>query len=185
MHELAQSPFAAWPITLAAEHMGGQRHVSDTSMSIEDMAFHQKRMSETDIWELILQCRDRYCFAHELIKPHAILPDRLFDREMLDLGNFILPWSEFCSAYRRAVFDPQMCLLEDQRTREIRRWRVFVEDECFARFTKDPDWVRAVLETANLIPLRGPHRDTFVGDLFEDIIQDVKERNEHDQDDQN
>lgn len=153
-------------------------------MSIEDMAFHQKRMSETDIRELILQCRDRYCFAHELIKPHAILPDRLFDRDILDLGLFCLPWSEFCSAYRRALFDPQMCLLEDQRTRELKRWRVFVEDECFARFTKDPDWVRAVLETANLIPERGPNRDIFVGDLFADIILDIQERNEHDQDDQ-
>ena len=184
MHELAQSPFVAWPVTLAAEQVGGQRHVSDTSMSIEDMAFHQKRMSETDIWELILQCRDRYCFAHELIKPHAILPDRLFDRDMLDLGLFYLPWSEFCSAYRKFLFDPQMCLLEDQRTREIRRWRIFVEKECLARFTKDPDWIRAVLETANLIPERGPNREIFVGDLFDDIIQDVKERNEYDHDDQ-
>lgn len=185
MLEPALSPFAAWPITLAAERMGGQRHVSDTSISIEDMAFHQKRCAESDIRELISQCRDRYCFAHELIKPHAQLPDRLFDRDTLNLGEFYLPWSEFCSAYRRALFSPQMGLFEDQRECELRRWRVFVENECFARFTKDPDWVRAVLETANLIPERGPNRDIFVGDLFDDIIQDVKERNEHDQDDQN
>ena len=48
------------------------------SISTEDMAFHQKRCAESDIRELISQCRDRYCFAHELFKPHAILPDRLF-----------------------------------------------------------------------------------------------------------
>lgn len=183
MQPHAHIQFSPWqaPIDTPA---AGQRHVNDTSLSIEDMAFHQKRWAEADIRELIWQCRDRYCFAHELIKPHAVLPDRLFDRDILDLGLFYLPWSAFCSAYRRAVFDPQMCLLEDQRTREIRRWRVFVERECFARFTKDPDWVRAVLETANLIPEHGPNRDIFVGDLFDDIIQDVKERNEYDHGDQ-
>ena len=185
MHPHAHSQFSPWQAPLDARPTHGQRHVNDASMSIEDMAFHQKRCTEADIRELISQCRDRYCYAHELIKPHAILPDRLFDRDMLDLSNFYLPWSAFCSAYRKSLFDPQMCLLEDQRTREIRRWRLFVEDECFARFTKDPDWVRAVLETANIIPLRGPYRDTFVGDLFDDIIQDVQERNEHDQDDEN
>jgi hypothetical protein len=184
MHPHAHSQFSPWQAPLDISPATGQRHVNDTSLSIEDMAFHQKRSAESDIRELISQCRDRYCFAHELLKPHAILPDRLFDREMLDLGLFYLPWSAFCSAYRRSLFDPQMCLLEDQRTREIRRWQVFVERECFARFTKDPDWVRAVLESANLIPLRGPHRDTFVGDLFDDIIQDVKERNEYDQHDE-
>jgi hypothetical protein len=184
MHPHAHSQFSPWQAPLDISPATGQRHVNDTSLSIEDMAFHQKRSAESDIRELISQCRDRYCFAHELLKPHAILPDRLFDREMLDLGLFYLPWSGFCTAYRKSLFDPQMCLLEDQREREIRRWQVFVERECFARFTKDPDWVRAVLETANLIPLRGPHRDTFVGDLFDDIIQDVKERNEYDHDDQ-
>ena len=184
MHDPATSPFAAWPITHAVEPMGSQRHVSDTSISIEDMAFHQKRCTEIDLRELISQCRDRYCFAFELIKPHAILPDRLFDRDMLDLGNFYLPWSAFCSAYRKFLFDPQMALFEDQCERELQRWRVFVEKECFARFTKDPEWVRAVLETANLIPLRRPDYELFVGDLFDDIIQDVKERNEYDHDDQ-
>lgn len=184
MHELAQSPFVAWPITLAVEQTGGQRHVSDNSMSIDDMAFHQKRSAECDIRELIAQCRDRYCFAHELIKPHAILPERLFDRDVLDLGLFYLPWSALCSAYRKFLFDPQMCLLEDQRTRELHRWRLFVEKDCFARFTRHPDRIRAVLETASLIPERGPNRDIFVGDLFDDIIQDVNERNGHDQDDQ-
>ncbi len=184
MHPPAHSQFSPWHAPPDDHPSSGKRHVSDTSISVEDMAFHQKRCAESDIRELISQCRDRYCFAHELLKPHAILPDRLFDRDMLDLGLFYLPWSAFCSAYRKFLFDPQMCLLEDQRTREIRRWRVFVEAECFARFTKDPDWVRAVLETANLIPERGPNRDTFVGDLFDDIIQDVKERNEYDHDDQ-
>lgn len=184
MHDFAHSQFNPSPALFAPPQTSGQRHVSDTSISTEDMAFHQKRCAESDIRELITQCRDRYCFAHELIKPHAVLPERLFDRAVLDLGNFYLPWSEFCSAYRRVLFDPQMCLLEDQRTRELRRWRLFVEAECFARFTKHPDRVRAVLETASLIPERGPNRDIFVGDLFGDIIQDIQERNDHDHDDQ-
>lgn len=183
MHDFAHSLFNSGPALFVTPPTISQRHVNDTSLSIEDMAFHQKRSAESDIRELISQCRTRYCFAHELLKPHAILPDRLFDRDMLDLGLFYLPWSAFCTAYRKFLFDPQMCLLEHQRTREIKRWRVFVEDECFARFTKNPDWIRAVLETANLIPERGQNRDLFVGDLFGDIIQDVKERNEHDQDD--
>lgn len=169
---LSQAPLDA-PAT-------GQRHVSDTAMSEADMAFHQKRGAEADIRELIAQCRDRYCFAHELIRPHAELPDRLFDRDMLDLGLFYLPWSELCSGWRRAFFDPQMCLLEDQRTRELQRWRSFVEGEVFARFLKHPDWVRCVLETANLIPLRRHDYELFVGDLFDDIIQDHIERSDHD-----
>ena len=184
MPEPAQSQFVAWPSLLTLEQVRGPRNVSDTSMSIEDMAFYQKRTAESDIRELISQCRDRYCFAHELIKPHAALPDRLFDREVLDIGPFLLPWSEILSAWRRQFFNPQMCLLEDQRTRELHRWRVFVEDEVFARFTKDPDWVRCVLETANLIPLRRSDFEFFIGDLFDDIIQDVKERSDHGQDDQ-
>jgi len=183
MYEPAQSPFVAWPLTLAEHQTRGQRHVSDTSISTEDMAFHQKRCAESDIRELISQCRDRYCFAHELIKPHAQLPDRLFDRDMLNLGEFYLPWSEFCSAYRRALFSPQMSLFEDQRECELRRWREFVEKECFDRFTRHPEWIRTVLETANLIPERGPNRDLFIGDLFDDIIQDVTERNRNEHDD--
>lgn len=182
MHPHAHSQFSPWHAPIDGPSPRGQRHVSDTSISVKDMAFHQKRCAESDIRELISQCRDCYCFAHELLKPHAVLPDRLFDRDMLDLGNFYLPWSAFCSAYRESLFDPQMCLLEDQRTREIRRWQVFVEKECFARFTKDPDWVRCVLETANLIPLRRPDCELFVGGLFDDIIQDVTERTENDQD---
>lgn len=185
MHDPAPSQFATSRYLQALEASGRRRHVSDTSMSIEDMIFFQNRSAEADIRELIAQCRDRYCFAHELIKPHAALPERLFDREMLDVGPFLLPWSRFCSAYRKFLFDPQMCLLEDQRIRELHRWRLLVEDECFARFIKQPEWVRAVLETANLIPERGPDRSLFIGDLFDDIIQDVNERNENDQDDQN
>lgn len=184
MHDFAQNLFSAWPQSVGAEQSSGQRHVNDTSMSTEDMAFHQKRSAESDIRELISQCRDRYCFAHELLKPHAILPDRLFDSEMLDLSCFYLPWSAFCTAYRKFLFNPQMCLLDDQRERELRRWRVFVEDECFARFTRNPDWVRAVLETANLIPLRRSDYEFFIGDLFDDIIQDVQERNGQEQDDE-
>jgi len=164
--------------------MGGQRHVSHTSISTDDMAFHQKRSAEGDIKELILQCRDRYCFALELLKPHASYPERLFDRDMLDVGVFILPWSEICSAYRRFLFNPQMGLFENQRDCELRRWREFVEKECFARFTQHPEWIRTVLETANLIPERGANRDMFIGDLFDDIIQDVTERNGNDQDDE-
>lgn len=180
MPQHARSQFVAWPYLLALEHVRGPRHVSDTSMSIEDMALYQKRTAEGDIRELIAQRRDRYCFAHELIKPHAALPDRLFDRAMLDIGPFLLPWSELISAWRRQFFDPQMCLLEDQRIRELRRRRVFVEDEVFARFTRDPDWVRCVLETANLIPLRRSDYELSVGDLLGDIIQDVKERSDND-----
>jgi hypothetical protein len=149
-------------------------------MSVEDMAFHQKRCAENDIRELISQCRDRYCFAHELIRPHAELPDRLFERDMLDIGLFLLPWSALCSAWRRHFFDPQMCMLEDQRTRELHRWRVFVEDEVFARFTKHPDRVRCVLETANLIPLRRSGYEFSINDLFDDIIQDHIERSDND-----
>ena len=182
MHPHAHSQFSPWQAPHDDPSTRSHRHVSDASMSMDDMAFHQKRSADGDIRELITQCRDRYCFAHELIRPHAILPDRLFDRDMLDLGCFVLPWSEFCSAYRRFLFSPQMGLFEDQRESELRRWRVFVEDECFARFARKPEWIRAVLETANLIPLRGPHRDTFVGDLFDDIIQDLQERNEFDHD---
>lgn len=183
MRPHASSQFSLWQAPPDAPSLSGQRHVSDDTMSEADLAFHQKRGAETDIRELIWQCRDRYCFAHELIKPHAALPDRLFDRDMLDLGLFYLPWSELCSAWRRTFFDPQMCLLDDQRTREIRRWRTFVEESVFARFLKHPDWVRCVLETANLIPLRRDDYELFIGDLFDDIIQDVKERNEIDQDD--
>ncbi|BDI59537.1 hypothetical protein [Qipengyuania nanhaisediminis] len=182
MQNPAQSQFAAWPYTHVSSHLNGQRHVSDTSMSIEDMAFYQKRAAETDIRELIAQCRDRYCFAHELLKPHAVLPERLFDRDMLDIGPLLLPWSHFCSSYRNALFDPQMSLLDDQRARELQRWRLFVEQECFARFTKHPDWARAVLVAANLIPEREQDRDFFVGDLFADIIQDVTERTENGED---
>ena len=183
MQPHAHSQFSPWqaPLDITPTR---QRHVNDTSMSVEDMAFYQKRGAEADIRELIWHCRDRYCFAHELIKPHASLPDRLFDRDMLDLGCFLLPWSAFCTAYRKSMFDPQMCLLEDQHDREIRRWRLFVEDECIARFIKHPEWVRAVLETANLIPERGQSRDIYIGNLFDDIIQDVNERNENEQDDQ-
>ena len=181
MHPHASRQFSPWQAPPDAP-VTGQRHVSDGTMSEADMAFHQKRCAEWDIRELISQCRDRYCFAHELIRPHAELPDRLFDREMLDIGLFLLPWSALCTAWRRHFFDPQMCLLEDQRTRELRRWRVFVEDEVFARFTKHPDWVRGVLETANLIPLRRHDYELFIGDLFDDIIQDLIERSDHDDD---
>ncbi len=125
-------------------------------MSGAEMAFRLKRGAEANSRELIWQCRESYCFAPEPISPHAVLPDRLFDRDMLDLCLFYLPWSKPCSALLRAFFDPQMCLIEDQRTRETRRWRSFVENEVFAR---------------------------FVGDLFDDIIQDVKERSDHEDDD--
>lgn len=178
----AHSQFSPWHTALDWP-ASGQRHVSDSTMSEADMAFHQKRSAESDIRSLIFYCRERFCFAHHLIKPHAMLPARLFDRELLDLGDFYLPWSVFCSTYRALLFDPQMCFFEDQRTREIRRWHLFVKRECFARFAWDASWVRTVLETANLIPQRGRNRGIFLGDLFDDIIQDVKERNEHAPDD--
>ena len=72
------------------------------------------------------------------------------------------------------------CLFEDQRSRELRRWRVFVEHGVFARFNEYPDWIRCVLETANLIPSRRSDYELFVGDLFDDIIQDHIERSDHD-----
>lgn len=91
MPEPAQSQFEDWPFPIPMERVHSARHLSETSMSIEDMAFYQKRTAENDIRELISRCRDRYCFAHKLIKPHAPLPDRLFDRELLDIGPFLLP----------------------------------------------------------------------------------------------
>ena len=55
---------------------------------------------------------------------------------------------------------------------------MFADKECFARFTRHPEWVRAVLETANLIPERGPNRDLFVGDLFDDFLKNIQAMNE-------
>lgn len=184
MQAFAPSQFSPRPAIVDDFYLSGQRHVSDTSISIQDMAFHQKRCGEAQIRELIYQCRERYCFAHKLLRPHALLPDRLFNRDILDVSEFALPWSAFCSAYRRLFFDAQMSLLEDQSTRELRRWGTFLEKECFSRFTREPDHVRAVLETANLIPSRAPTRKIFVGDLFDDIIQDIEERKGHHEYDQ-
>lgn len=157
-----------------------RRYVSETSISLAEFAFHQHRSAQCDIGELIAQCRDRYRFAHELIKPHANLPERLLDRSVVDTADFYLPWSELCSAYRTHLFDPQICLFEDQRKRELRRWQAFVEHECFARFARHPEWVRSVLETARLLPERGPTRTIPIADLIGDIVQDLQERSEHD-----
>ncbi len=183
MQSTVLSQFPTWHTPLNGFSSTGRRHVYETSMSIEEMAFYQKRSAESDIRNLILQCRERYWFAHMLIRPHAVLPKCLFDRDMPDLGDFLLPWSKFCSTYRAFLFDSQMCLFEDQRTREIRRWHAFVEKECLSRFSWDPSWVRTVLETANLIPGRTPNRGIALDDLLDDIIQDVRERNEHAKDD--
>lgn len=146
--------------------------------------FHQNRCAKADIEALIVQCRGRYCSAHELIKPHANLPEGLFDRFIIDPAAFHLPWSKLCSAYRKHHFDPQICFFEDQRRRELRRWQDFVQRECFARFDRRPEWICAVLETAELIPQRGPTRTIPVADLFGDIIQNIEERSEHDQEDE-
>lgn len=176
MENLECGPFTAWPGLRAACERSGKRHVCENTISADELAFHQKRCTEADLHELINRCRDRYGYALELIRPHARLPDWLFDRDSNDLGGFYLAWSQFCAAFRRVLFNPQICLFENHRERELRRWRAVVEKECFEPVTQDADWVRTVLETAHLIPDRGPDRELYIGHLFEDIIQDMTER---------
>lgn len=154
----------------------GQLHLSDATISLDEMIFHQKRSTESDLKELIWLCRERYCYATELIDPSANPPDSLFDRSALDLSEFYLPWAELCSHYRRLIFEPQIDLFEEQRCRELRKWGDFLEKECFARIMGRPDWTRCVLETAGLLPLRSADRDVYVEELFEAIIEKMEKR---------
>nr|WP_137677797.1 hypothetical protein [Parerythrobacter lutipelagi] len=155
-----------------------QLHVSDHSISHDEFAFHQKRSAEADLKELIWLCRDRYVYVLALIKPHALPPESLFDRSALDLANFHLAWSRLCAGYREIAFDQQIDLFEAQRGREIQKWVEFVDRKCFARFKRDPEWTRCVLETANLLEDRPIERELDLAHLIDDIIEDLKERND-------
>ncbi len=176
MHQLAQSQFKAQSGLPVYFRPTGQLHVSDATMSLDEMVFHQKRSSESDLKELIWLCRQRYCYAVELINPRANPPDSLFDRSALDLGEFYLPWAGFCSHYRRLLFDPQIDLFEDQRAREHRKWGSFLEKECFARVTERPDWTRCVLETAGLLEAMSPGREVHIVDVFDELSQRMEVR---------
>jgi hypothetical protein len=176
MNQLAQSQFTAqlgWTNYLQCGH---QLHVSDGSISASEMAFYQKRSSESDLKELIWLCRERYCYAFELTNSRANAPDSLFDRSVLDLGEFYLPWSGLCSLYRRLVFDPQIDFFEEQRTREMRKWEGFLEKECFARVSALSDWTRCVLETAGLLEARSTERYVRIADVFGELIECMEAR---------
>lgn len=184
MNHLASNQFAAVS-NIFANLPSHQLHVSDHTISCDEFAFHQKRTAEADLKELIWLCRDQYVYALTLIKPHASPPDSLYDRSALDLANFYLPWSRLCANYRQIAFDPQIGLFECQRDRELRKWNEFADRKCFARFTRDPEWTRCVLETANLLEDRPIERETDLDHLIDDINEDLKERNDYGQPEEN
>ncbi|WP_394730604.1 hypothetical protein [Altererythrobacter sp. GH1-8] len=176
MNPLAQSQFKAPHGLPVYFRTTGQLHLSDATISLDEMVFRQKRSAESNLKELIWLCRERYWYALKLIHPRSYPPDSLFDREALDLGEFYLPWAELCALYRRLVFEPQIDLFEAQRERELRKWHRFLEKECFERVTKCPEWTRCVLETAGLLETHSPGREVHIVEMFDAITENVEDR---------
>jgi hypothetical protein len=131
---------------------------------------------ESNLLELIWLCRDRFTFAHRLLRPHTRLPEILDDRSAIMLDGFYLGWSRICTTYRRLQFDAQVDMFSNQRDSELRRWRGFLEKECFFRFTSDPEHVHCVLKTARIRPEPAERCRITIDELIDDIIQDLEER---------
>ncbi|GAA0755232.1 hypothetical protein GCM10009076_01890 [Erythrobacter ramosus] len=104
------------------------------------------------------------------------MPEILGDRSAIVLDGFYLGWSRICTTYRRLLFDAQVDMFANQRDRELRRWRTFIEKECFSRFSSDPEHVRCALETARVMPEPTQRCRITIDELIDDIIQDLEER---------
>jgi hypothetical protein len=175
MRQPAHHQFVDWPFMFARVSGQYPKHFSEQSICPREFARHQNRSTERHLIELIWQCRDRFVFSHWLHNPHELLPEVVYGRPAIVLDGFYLGWSRICSAYRRLLFDAQMDMFSNQRDRELRRWRGFLEEQCFSRFSRDLAHACCVLETACIMPKPAEHRHLTVDALFDNLIHNMEE----------
>jgi hypothetical protein len=179
MDPLTQQQFVDRPFMFARAPGHYPKQCLEHSICPSEFARHQNRSAERHLIELIWHCRDRFLFAHWLQDPRAEITGAVYGRSAIVLDAFYLGWSRICTAYRRLLFDAQIDIFSNQRDRELRRWRGFLEKTCFYRFTRDPEHARCVLETACMMPKPTERRSLTIDDLIDDFIENLEDRYEY------
>ena len=152
-----------------------QLHVSDTSLSAQELARYQRRTTDRDLHDLVWQCAEQYRYALQLVHPCEEFPDWYARREQADVSDLYWPWDDLCAAYRFHLFDAQLDFFRDQQVREIDRWHAFKRDRVFGPMLRSPAITRCILERCGFLKdLTGLER-TSLETVFEEIKLNMPE----------
>ena len=119
-------------------------------LSTAGFAYMQRREAGQYLQALVEQCRRRYVYSCRVTGA----PDPSFGSGplIINLTALMYPWDRLCCWYRETVFRRQMDLFECPYQSELTRWRDLIADRCFEPIYDDPQRVRLLLATVDLIP---------------------------------
>lgn len=130
-------------------------------MTEEELADYQLEHRDSELRELVHNCRRRFLAAASLLAIGGPVFDGLreaFHLQNLDLASLYPAWEMLSRRYRSELFDPQPGLFLDHGVESRRRWGVFLYEELFPHLLHENEFVRNTLRTVGLVPCKSKQK---------------------------